>query len=504
MREQLKALSRETLIYGTSTVIGRFLNFLLVPFYVNVLKSTAEYGVATSLYTYIGFLNVIYPLGLEAAYFRYAAKAEGSAEDREEASTIFSTAFWTVAVFSFFLSLVIFIGAPAFVWPIFHDPKVDIGPWTGTLTQILRLGAGILFFDSLMVIPFAALRLAHRAKRFAALRLLHIVISLILNYVFILKLGWGVRGIFAANVVASVLIFVLLMPTALPYVRFRIAQPLLRKLLPFGLTNVPAYLSSMMVQVIDRPIVQNILGLGMLGVYQANYRMGFIMMVLVGLFEYAWRPFFLRQAATDDARARRIFSRVFTYFMALALFTFLGLTWGLPILLTTPIAGYTLLREPYWTGLSIIPVVLLAYVFQGAYTNFIAGIYIKERNKVLPFITGLGAGINITANLLLVPGFGLMGAAWATLMAYMAMAIALYREAQRVYPVAYEWRRIGKVVGVVAASYILDVVVGRLFAPSGGAAMAIKALLFVLAIVALFPLQFFLPSELQTLRRRAR
>src|SRR5207244_4420604 len=96
----------------------------------------------------------------------------------------------------------------------------------------------------------------------------------------------------------------------------------MKKLLPFGLTNVPAYLSAMMVQVIDRPIVQSFLGLAMLGVYQANYRMGIVMMVLVSLFEYAWRPFFLREARTDDARARLIFSRVFTYFMVVACLAF--------------------------------------------------------------------------------------------------------------------------------------------------------------------------------------
>ena len=81
MREQLKALSKETFIYGLSTVVGRFLNFLLVPFYVNVLRSTAEYGIATSLYTYLGFLNVLFPLGLEAAFFRYGARGEGEAVD---------------------------------------------------------------------------------------------------------------------------------------------------------------------------------------------------------------------------------------------------------------------------------------------------------------------------------------------------------------------------------------------------------------------------------------
>src|ERR1019366_7576182 len=104
----------------------------------------------------------------------------------------------------------------------------------------------------------------------------------------------------------------------------------MKKLMPFALTNVPAYLSAMMVQVIDRPIVQAYLGLAILGVYQANYRMGIIMMVFVSLFEYAWRPFFLRESRTNDARAREIFARVFTYFMLIAAVGFLFLAFVLP------------------------------------------------------------------------------------------------------------------------------------------------------------------------------
>src|SRR3982074_53253 len=98
MREQLKALSKETLVYGVSTVIGRFLNFLLVPFYVNVLHSSAEYGISTSLYTYMGFLNVIFPLGLEAAYFRYAARGDQELRTDALERQLFSSPFWTIAM----------------------------------------------------------------------------------------------------------------------------------------------------------------------------------------------------------------------------------------------------------------------------------------------------------------------------------------------------------------------------------------------------------------------
>ena len=501
MREQIKALSKETLVYGTSTVIGRFLNFLLVPFYVNVLRSTAEYGISTSLYTYLGFLNVIYPLGLEAAYFRYAARGEGEAFERNREARFFGAPFFFVFAVAALLTVSLYALAPRLVWPVFHDPTFDITPMRPMLTRILHLGCIILFFDSLAVLPFAALRLEHQAIRFAAIRLTGIVVTLILNFVFIVEKGWGVPGIFIANVIASILVFVMLLPTVLERFAWRADWTVLRKMIPFGLTNVPAYLSSMMVQVIDRPIVQAFLGLGVLGVYQANYRMGFVMMVLVSLFEYAWRPFFLRQAATDDAHARLLFARIFTYFMTLLLIGFLVLSWGLPILVSTPVHGHRLLKLTYLAGLPIIPVVLLAYVFQGAYTNFIAGIYIKEHNKVLPFITGLGASVNIAANFLMIPHWGIMGAALATLFAYMAMAISLYWQAQKVYFIPYDWPRVGLVAAVVAIAYLVE----RVLTLTGCVASVALSLVTESALLAgviatLWAAGFFSPGEKAFLR----
>jgi O-antigen/teichoic acid export membrane protein len=456
MRTELKALSRETLIYGLSTVIGRFLNFLLVPFYVNVLHSTAEYGITTSLYTYLGFLNVIYPLGLEAAFFRYGARAEGETFDLAREKRVFSTPFLFIVVAATLFSALILMLAPWAVGPVFRDPSIDLTPMIPTLIDILRLGALILFFDSLALLPFAVLRLEHQAWRFAGIRLVGIVVTLILNFILVMGWGWGVKGIFVANLTASILVVVLLLPTISARLTFRIDFTLLKKVLPFGLTNVPAYLSSMMVQVIDRPIVQAFLGLGVLGVYQANYRMGFVMMVFVSLFEYAWRPFFMRQSLRDDASARILFSEVFTYFMTLALIAFLALSFWLPTLVSTTVGGRSLLSPSYWSGLPIIPVVLLAYVFQGMYTNFIAGIYIKEKNKVLPLITGLGAVINIALNLILIPRIGMMGAALATLFAYMAMALAIYRTAQKYYFVPYEWARVGTLSLIVGISFFTE------------------------------------------------
>jgi O-antigen/teichoic acid export membrane protein len=442
MRKELLSLSKDTLIYGGSTVLVRFLSFLLTPFYVNVLASTAEYGIASSLYAYIAFVNVIIPLGLEGAFFRYGSRGETDVREPHQKKLLFSTPFNLVIIASLVCGILVYLAAPSLVHPIFSDSRHDITPYVSMLERILQYSAGIILFDALAILPFADLRIERKPMRFGMIKIANICITVALNLYLVLVLRKGVEGIFIANLIASGVTFLLLLPDIMRKWILQLDRDTLRRMLPFGLTNVPANIAAMMVQVIDRPIVQAYLGLAALGIYQANYRMGFIMMVFVSLFEYAWRPFFMRQHHTDDVKARQIFAKVFTYFMLIALVGFLVLSFFLPYILTTPIFGRSLLRSDYFSGIPIIPVVLLAYVFQGMYTNFIAGIYIAERNRSLPWVTGIGAFVNIVANMLLVPELGILGAAVATLLAYLAMAIAIYQVSSKAYPVPYEWPRI--------------------------------------------------------------
>ncbi|HET9795133.1 MAG TPA: polysaccharide biosynthesis C-terminal domain-containing protein, partial [Thermoanaerobaculia bacterium] len=362
------------------------------------------------------------------------------------------------------------------------------------LLSILRLGAAILLFDALAVLPFAALRLEHRAKTFAAIRIGNILLTLALNFLFLLRFRWGVVGIFRANAIASAATFFAVLPAIAGRLAPRFDRRVLAKMLPFGLANVPAYLGAMMVQVIDRPIVQRLRGFSELGVYQANYRMGFAMMVLVSVFDYAWRPFFLRQYATDGDRSKALLARVLTYTAALSLFAFLALAFFLPVLVAVPIPGigHSLLRRDYLSGTGVIPVVLLAYVFQMFATNFIAGIYIRERTSRLPIVTGLGAAVNVATNLWWVPLFGILGAAYATLAAYAVMAAAMFVFSQQTFPIRYEWGRLGRLALVTAGVYAAGKLAGSL---------VLQGLLIAAAFVLLRLGGFFNPEEIAFFRR---
>lgn len=502
MRKELLSLSKDTLIYGGSTVLVRFLSFLLTPFYVNVLHSTAEYGISSSLYAYIAFVNILIPLGLEGAFFRYGSYGDNDSRTAAEKKSLFSTPFNLVLITGVIVAAIVLLAAPSLVYPIFSDPRHDITPFVPMLTRIVQYSAGIMLFDALAMIPFADLRIERRPARFGLIKIASICITIAFNLYLILGSGKGVEGIFIANLIASSATVAMLLPQIMKKWKPTIDKTVMKKMLPFGLTNVPANIAAMMVQVIDRPIVQGYLGLAALGIYQANYRMGFVMMVFVSLFEYAWRPFFMRQHHTDDARARQIFAKVFTYFMLIALVGFLALSFFLPYILTTPIFGRSLLRSDYFSGIPIIPVILFAYVFQGMYTNFIAGIYIAERNRSLPLITGLGAGVNILANMLLIPQIGMMGAAVATLAAYLVMAVAIYRVANKAYRVHYEWGRVLVLFIIVLSAYGFErvFVLGEIVTGET-ALLLLRCAVLLAAIGALFLFGFFSERELATLKQ---
>jgi O-antigen/teichoic acid export membrane protein len=220
----------------------------------------------------------------------------------------------------------------------------------------------------------------------------------------------------------------------------RFHLPLFRQLLRFGLPYIPAGLAGIAIQVIDRPILKALTDDATVGIYQANYRLGIIMMLCVSMFDYAWRPFFLTQA--KEEHARELFARIFTYFMGALLFVFIAVSLLVHDLVRVELFGAYFFNPAYWDGVMIVPWILLAYVFTGAYVNFVVGVNIEKKTQYLPYVTGAGAAVNVGANYLLIPSFGMMGAAYATLLSYVVMAVGMYLASQRFYRVEYEWKKI--------------------------------------------------------------
>ncbi|HEX9614268.1 MAG TPA: oligosaccharide flippase family protein [Bacteroidota bacterium] len=442
MIDKIVRLGKEAAIYGLSSIVGRFLNFLLVPFYTNLLVPS-EYGIIANLYSYIAFVAIVFGYGMDAAYMRYVASLE-IGDKKQNFSTPLVSLFVTSLVLAFGISLSAELLAQ---W-------IGMGADGGSL---VLYAAWILFFDTVVLIPYAYLRMENKAGTFAAVRIANIVLTVLLNILFLVGFDMKADGVVLANLIASVLTFGIHLRFILPNFTLSLPGNLYKELLRFGLPYIPAGLASVAMQVIDRPILKALTDDATVGIYQANYRMGVFMMLFVGMFDYAWRPFFLRQAREPDAR--QLFARVFTFFSVAAMSLFVVLTLFIDDLIRIRVGSVYFIHPDYWAGALIIPVVLLAYALNGAYVNFLIGVYLEKKTSILPSVFGIGAVVNVAANIVLIPKYGIMGAAYATLLSYIALAVGIYIPSQRLYRIEYEWQKILGLLAVVT----LVVSVSRMF-----------------------------------------
>lgn len=439
MKDKIKELSKDTILYGISTIVGRFLNFILVPFYTNVF-GTAENGVFNNVYAYIAFFNVVYIYGMDSAFMKYYSTA-----DESKKKDTFSTPYIFVFGTSVLFSLLLLIFKSSFV------QLMEIKSQYSSLHYYLIL---ILFFDTLALVPFANLRLHRRVIKFTSIKITNIFINLALNLILILKFKMGIEAIFIANLAASVFSFVALTPDIFKNLHFKVDKEILKKMIYFGLPYLPASISSTIVQVIDRPLVQAMTNTETLGIYSANYKLGIFMMLFVTMFNFAWQPFFLTNAKEENAK--QLFSKILTLFLLIA-----SVIWIVLSLFVDEFArwqflpGRSIIGKDFLSGLPIVPIILLGYLFNGLYYNFQVGLYIEEKTKYFPVVTGLGAIVNIGVNFLLIPIWGIMGAAIATLAAYIVMAVSLFLFSQKVYKIHYEYARIFKIIGLLFATCFL-------------------------------------------------
>jgi len=437
MFDKIKALSKETLIYGTNTIVGRFLNFLFVPLYTNVF-APGEFGIIANIYAYIAILNVFFTIGLESGYFRFASTLEeGSSKEN------FTHPFTGIFINSLFLSGILFIFAGSLNNLFLVDES---------RVYLIRYIAVILFFDAISIVPFAYLRLQHKAALFVTLKILNIIINVSLNFILILVLKWGIESVLISNIIASVITFITVFPIIYKNFSLRFNINLARELLKFSLPYIPAGISSNLVQVINRPMLYAMTGdANSVGIFQANYKLGIFMMLFVSMFEFAWRPFFMQNFKMPEAK--KLFAKIMTIFVIVGSFIFIILSLFIEDIVKIPLFGRgTLVGKAYWSGLIIVPIILFAYLLYGMYINLMAGIYIEKKTKYLPFITGGAALTNIIINLLLIPSLGIFGAAVSSLLSYLAMLIGIFIVSQKYYPINYEYSRIFSIfliIGVI-------------------------------------------------------
>lgn len=479
---RMRSLAGDTLIYGVFTIIGRFLTFLLTPLYSNYMTAS-EVGDIQNINAVFAFLLIIYSFGMESAYFRFYDK-----NDVEQSKKVYSHSFIFMVIGSLILSGIFYGLTDSFYPAFFSLPNAK---------QLYQVSILIPLTDIMMFVPYCYLRMARKAKMFATLKFILIIVAVVLNYVFLVNFSMGAMGSLLAQVIANIVGLLMFIPNIILNLKLNFDKKLFKDMFYFGLPTVPASFSQIVLQLSDRPILKYLKGSAEAGMYGINYRLGIPMMMFVSVFEFAWKPFYLSHFEDEDAK--KLFARIFTYFTLICAIVFLLTSLFISDAVKMPFVGGRFIKPDYWSGMFIIPVVLIAYYFNGAFNNFAAGLQITKNTKYFPIAVTAAAAVNIGLNFLLIPTYGYQAAAWTTLIAYIVSAVILYYFSHKVYPIEYEWKRIFILVGVTALIYLPI----KYFMPHLPIllSIAIKLASIVLFLVILKASGFFTVAELKQIKR---
>jgi len=434
-----KKLAGETAIYGMSSIIGRFLNWWLVPYYSFIFVPEV-YGVVTNLYSYVAFFLVLLIYGMETSFFRYASK-------NEEPEKVYSTAL--ISVFLTSVSFLLFVS-------VFRYNIASLIRYSEHPEYIFWL-AIILGIDAFTSIPFARLRLNNRPLKFAFVKLAGIGLNIGFNIFFlsvcpgiiadnpdslvryIYSPETGVGYVFISNLLSSLFTLILLIPEV-----FRVAlkfdRELYIKMLSYGFPILIVGLCGMVTQNIDKVLIPFLVPtednpMFQVGVYGANYKLAVLMNMFIQAFRYAFEPFFFSMKSSDSDK--EVYSRVMKYFVIFGLFIFLGMVLFLDII--------KLIIDPlYHEGLKVVPIILMANLFYGIYFALSLWYKLTDLTRYGAYMAFTGAVITLLLNVLLIPFIGYLGSAAAVFVSYFIMMVISFFWGRKFYPVNYDLRTIGK------------------------------------------------------------
>jgi O-antigen/teichoic acid export membrane protein len=447
----LKKLAGETAIYGMSSIIGRFLNWWLVPYYSRIFIPE-EYGVVTNLYSYVAFLLVILTFGMETGFFRYANKTI----DHDK---VYSTSAYSLFASSVFFVLVTYVFSGSFASFLDYANSEQYIKW---LAIIVALDAGT-------AIPFANLRHEGKAIRFATLKMVNIFFNIFFNLFFlsfcpyILKSnpdsflqyiytpGFGVGYVFVANLIASIITLIMLIPE-IRKIRLTFDWKLFREMFWYSFPILLVGIFGMVNQNIDKILIPELVPanqkpMEQLGIYGANYKLAVIMNMFIQAFRYSFEPFFFSHQKTSDSRI--IYAQVMKYFVIFGLLIFLGIVLFIDVF-------KIIIGSEYHSGLKVVPSVLMANLFMGIYFNLSLWYKLSDKTWMGAWIAGIGALLTIITNVMFIPSMGYMGSAYAVLLCFVIMTVISYVVGQKYYKVDYDLKRILMYLGISIVLYYLS------------------------------------------------
>jgi len=453
----LQKLAGQTAIYGLPSIIGRLLNYLLVPLHTKKF-SPSEYGEIVEMYSYVAFLVVLLTYGMETAYFRFQSK-NGSNHQ-----SIFST-----VLISLFSTTTLFIALAS----LFANDIAVLLKYPDNSEYVIWF-AYIVGLDAISSIPMARLRVENKAIRFAVINMINILVNIGLNTFwiwycipayeagdsnFILNTFYspdiGIGYVFIANLLATIVKFLLLSPYFLK-LDFSFSKKILKEMLIYGGPLLVASVAIIINETLDKILLKWLL-LEDLGLYQAKaqvgiyggvYKLSIIITLFIQAFRYAAEPFFFSHEKEKDARDT--YAMIMKYFVIVCSIIFLS------VMLYIDQLKHFVNNEAYWEGLHIVPILLFANIFLGIFYNLSVWYKLNGKTSYGAYIAVFGAIITIVLNVILIPIIGYTGSAWATLACYASMAIVSYLFGQKHYKINYSLKSIFFYLGLAFLFYWLS------------------------------------------------
>ena len=457
---QMKILAKETAIYGVSSIVGKFLNWMLVPLYTYVLQQQSDYGIVTNLYAWTALLLVILTYGMETGFFRFANK-EG-----ENPQTVYKTSL--IALFSTSLLFAIV----CVVWQV----SIAVALGYPTHSEFIAMLGVVVAMDAFASIPFAYLRYKKHPLQFAALKLLFVFLNIVLNLFFLVLCpkiqdwgiiacwynpDYGVGYVFVANIMATAIQTMFLLPAILEGFKSSGAQEcrclgvfswkLLGQMLKYSLPLLVLGVCGIMNQTLDR-ILFPFFYTGadaqtQLGIYGACFKVAMVMMMFTQAFRYAYEPFVF--AKHKDKQSVAAYADAMKYYIVFSYMILLGMIFYLDLL-------KFIIAPSYWEGLKIVPIVLWTYIFQGVYFNLSFWYKLTDKTQWGAYFSIIGVVITFGLQVVFVPRIGYMASALSSTVCYMVIMLLSYFMGRKHLTIPYDLRRIGiytLVVLILLAGY---------------------------------------------------
>ncbi len=444
----LKSLAKDTAVYGLSSIVGRFLNWCLVPLYVYIFPSE-EYGIVSYLYSFTAVALVILNYGMETSFFRYAS-------DSDNPGKVYTTSLWSVGSTSL-LFIVLLLG---FLRPVSDALLLPKHPlYVGLLGVIVAI-------DAFTNLPFAYLRFRNKAWRFAGIKLLNVGVNIGLNLFFLLAcpaisrshpelISWfyeplggeafGIGWIFVANLISTLVVLICLLPFLTAH-RWTFDSSLLKKMLsyawPLLILGVAGVLSQNMGQIMIPYLFESQpeAARSMVGIYSANMKIAIVMVMFTQAFRYAYEPFIFSRSRERGEDKRGAYCDAMKYFVIFGLLIFVGVEFFLPLL-------KHFISPGYWSGLQVVPVMMAAELCFGVFFNLSLWYKLTDRTVWGMYLSVICFVLMFGFNLWFVPAIGIprgfMGSAWAALLSYFIVMVLSWILGRKYYPLGYELGRMG-------------------------------------------------------------